>query len=134
MGRYIYPVPVREEARLINRNNPFTAGYSESYASTTYTPHTNYMMLSAANSSPGFTYGTTTPTTGVGWPIMGLNSTNLINSASTTAITPGLSIVNINPDNPPSYVDEADFTIEQPVKWGSVLRLSYIYTHGTNLE
>jgi hypothetical protein len=134
VGRYIYPVPVREEARLINRNNPFTAGYSESYTSSTYTPHTNYMMLSSANASPGFSYNTTTPTTGAGWPIMGFNSTNLINSSSTTAITPGLSIVNINPDNPPSYVDEADFTVEQPMKWNSVLRVSYLYTHGTNLN
>ena len=62
VGRYIYPVPIREEARLVNRNNPFTAGYSESYTSSTYTPHTNYMMLSSANSSPGFNNTTTTPT------------------------------------------------------------------------
>ncbi len=134
VGRYIYPVPIREEARLINRNNPFTVGYSESYTSTNYTPHSNYMMLSSANSSSSFNYNTTTPTTGAGWPIMGTNSTNLINSTSTTAITPGSSIVNINPDNPPSYVDEANFTIEQPIKWGSVLRVSYLYTHGTNLN
>jgi hypothetical protein len=92
------------------------------------------MMLSAANSSPSFSYNTTTPTTGAGWPIMGTNSANVINSTSTTALTPGLSIVNINPDNPPSYVDEANFTIEQPIKGGSVLRVSYLYTHGTNLN
>ena len=147
-GRYIYPVPVREEARLINRNNPFTAGYSESYTSSTYVPHSNYMMLSGPNYSPSYTNSTVTPTSpfgpassptgaytgGPGWPIMGFNSTSLINSTSTTAITPGLSIVNINPDNPPSYVDEASFTIEQPVKGGSVLRVSYLYTHGTNLN
>jgi len=149
VGRYIYPVPVREEARLINRNNPFTAGYSESYTSSTYTPHTNYMMLSGPNYSPTFTNSTVTPTStfgpgssasspyvpgSPGWPIIGLNSTSLINTTSTTAITPGLSIVNINPDNPPSYVDEGDFTIEQPIKGGSVLRVSYLYTHGTNLN
>ncbi|MGH9598332.1 MAG: carboxypeptidase regulatory-like domain-containing protein [Terracidiphilus sp.] len=134
VGRYIYPVPTREEARLINRNNPFTAGYSRSYTSTTYTPHSNYMMLSAANYSPSFSSGTTTATTGGGWPIMGTNSTSLIDSTSTTAIAPGLGIVSINPDNPPSYVDEANFTVEQPLKWGSVLRVSYLYTHGTNLN
>ena len=134
LGRYIYPVPIREEARLINRNNPFTAGYSESYTSSTYTPHTNYMMLSSANSSPGFNNSTTTPTSGNGWPIMGSNSTNLINTSTTTAIAPGLSIVSENPDNPPSYVDEANFTIEQPLKWNSMLRVSYLYTHGTNLN
>jgi hypothetical protein len=134
VGQYIYPVPVREEARLINRNNPFTAGYSRSYTSTTYTPHSNYMMLSAPNYSPNFSSGTTTATTAGGWPIMGTNTTSVIDSTSTTAIAPGLSIVSINPDNPPSYVDEANFTVEQPLKWGSVLRLSYLYTHGTNLN
>jgi hypothetical protein len=134
VGRYIYPVPVREEARLINRNNPFTAGYSENYTSANYTPHAGYMMLSGPNTSPSFNYNTTNATTGAGWPIMGTNSANVINSSSTTAITPGLSIVSINPDNPPSYVDEANFTIEQPIKWGSVLRVSYLYTHGTNLN
>ena len=92
------------------------------------------MMLSSANTSPGFNNTTTNPTTGNGWPIIGLNSTNLINTSTTTAITPGLSIVSINPDNPPSYVDEANFTIEQPLKWNSVLRVSYLYTHGTNLN
>jgi carboxypeptidase family protein len=134
VGRYIYPVPVREEGRLINRNNPFTAGYSENYTSTTYTPHSGYMMLSGPNASSSFNYNTTNPTNGAGWPIMGTNSANVLNSSSTTAITPGLSIVNINPDNPPSYVDEANFTIEQPIKGGSVLRVSYLYTHGTNLN
>ena len=134
VGRYIYPVPIREEARLINRNNPFTAGYSENYTSANYTPHGGYMLLAGANNSPSFDYNTTTPTTGAGWPIMGFNSKSLINSTSTTALTPGMSVVSINPDNPPSYVDEANFTVEQPIKWGSVLRVSYLYTHGTNLN
>jgi len=134
VGRYIYPVPIREEARLINRNNPFTAGYSETFTSANYTPHGGYMLLSAANNSSSFNYNTTTPTTGAGWPIMGFNSAGVINSTSTTALTPGMSVVSINPDNPPSCVDEANFTIEQPIKWGSVLRVSYLYTHGTNLN
>jgi hypothetical protein len=134
VGRYIYPTPVREAYRLVNRNNPFTAGYSENYTSSTYTPHAGYMLLSGPNSSPNFNYNTTNPTASNGFPIAGLNSANAINSTSTTAITPGLSIVNISPDDPPSYVDEANFTIEQPLKWGSALRISYIYTHGTNLN
>ncbi len=134
VGRYIYPVPIREGYREVNRNNPFTAGYSESYTSSQYTPHTNYMMLAPQNGSSTFNYNTTNPTTGAGTPIMGLNSTGVVNSASPNAITPGLGIVSINPDYPPTYVDEADFTIEQPLKWNSVLRVSYLYTHGTNLN
>ena len=133
VGRYAYPVPVRESYREEDQNNPFSVGYSENYASNTYTPHNNYLLLSAPNNSTSFSNSTTTPTTGAGTPLMGFNSANLINTASTTAINPGISIQNIDPDYPPDFVDEANFTIEQPIKWNSVLRVSYIYTHGTNL-
>lgn len=140
IGRYYYPNPVREAYRLINRSNPLTAGYSENYTSANYTPHGGYMLLSKPNTSSNFTYNTTNPSTGLGgagdngFPIAGLNSANVVNSSSTTAITPGIGITNIDPRDPPSTVDEANFTIEQPLKWGSALRVSYIYTHGTNLN
>ncbi len=133
-GRYAYPVPVREAYREEDENNPFNIAYSENYTSTTYTPHSNYMLLSAPNTSSNFNYSTTNPSTGNGWPIMGANSANAINSASTTAINPGLGIQSIDPDFPPTFVNEANFTIEQPMKWNSALRVSYIYTHGTNLS
>lgn len=133
VGRYIYPVPVRESYREENQNDPFGIGYTENYASSTYTPHTNYLLLSAPNNSSSFNYNTTNPTTASGWPLMGVNSVNAINAAQTNSIAIGPSIQNIDPDYPPTFVDEANFTIEQPVKWGSMLRVSYIYTHGTNL-
>jgi Carboxypeptidase regulatory-like domain len=133
VGRYAYPVPVRESYREEDQNNPFSVGYSENYSSNTYTPHTNYLLLAAPNSSPGFNYSTTTASTGAGTPIMGANSANLVNTTSTTAINPGIGITSIDPDYPPTFVDEGNFTIEQPVKWSSVFRISYVYTHGTNL-
>ena len=132
-GRYVYPVPIRESYREEDENVPFSVGYTESYSSSQYTPHTNYMLLSAPNNSSSFTYSTTSPSSASGWPLMGANSANVVNSSSTTAITPGSSITSINPDDPPTFVDEANFTVEQPIKWGSVLRVSYIYTHGKNL-
>jgi hypothetical protein len=132
-GRYVYPIPVRESYREEDENNPFGVGFTESYSSGTYAPHANYLLLSSPNTSSNFTYSTTTPSSGNGWPLMGFNSANAVNSASTTAITPGIGITNIDPDYPPTFVDEANFTIEQPTKWNSLLRVSYIYTHGTNL-
>lgn len=132
-GRYAYPVPVRESYREEDENDPFNVGYSENYTSATYAPHSNYMLLSAPNSSSNFTYNTTNPTTAGGWPIMGVNTANVINSSSTTAITPGIAITNIDPVYPPTFVDEANFTLEQPMKGNSALRVSYIYTHGKNL-
>jgi hypothetical protein len=133
VGRYIYPVPVRESYREEATNNPLNVGYSETYTSSQYTPHTNYLLLSAPNNSTSFNTGTTSPTSSGGFPIMGYNSATVVNSNNTSAIPPGLGITNIDPVYPPTYVDEANFTIEQPIKWGSVLRVSYLYTHGTNL-
>ena len=132
LGRYIYPIPIREAYRGVNRNNPFTAGYSESYTSVQYAPRNSYLLLSAPNNSPSYSYATTLA--GGGTPIMGVNSSNAVNSNSTNAIAPGLSIVSIDPVDPPTYVDEANFTIEQPLKWNSALRVSYLYTHASNLN
>jgi hypothetical protein len=65
---------------------------------------------------------------------MGVNTSAAINSNSANAIAPGLSIVSIDPVDPPTYVDEANLTLEQPLKWNSVLQVSYLYTHATNLN
>ena len=131
-GRYIYPIPIREAYREINRNNPFTAGYSVNYNSVNYAPRNSYQLLSAPNSSPDYSFATTLA--GGGTPIMGVNTSAAVNTDSTNAIKPGLSIVSIDPVDPPTYVDEANFTIEQPLKWNSVLQVSYLYTHASNLN
>ncbi len=90
VGRYIYPVPIREEAPPeVNRNNPFTAGYSESYTSSTL--HAAYQLHDACSGRTALQASTTPQRIrqlGAGWPIMGLNSTNVINTASTTRLRP----------------------------------------------
>ena len=131
LGRYIYPTPIREAYRNVSRNDPFTVAYGENYNSVQYTPSNNYLLISAPNSSSSYSYATTLA--GGGTPIMGVNTSNVINTNSANAIPPGINIASINHVNPPSYVDEANLTLEQPLKWNSVLRLSYVYTHGTNL-
>jgi hypothetical protein len=117
-GRYIYPEPIRSSLNSINRNNPFTAGYSESYTGANQSPDglPDYLMRSRQQ------------------VVMGVNSANVVNSNTTNSILPGISIYSINPDFPPNYVTQTNFTIEQPMKGNSVLRLSYLYTHGTNLD
>ena len=136
VGRYIYPPPIRETYRAISRNNPFAVGYSNSYTSAGYAPDNlqNYMLRSQPNTSSSYSYLNTAPGGTGGTAVLGVNSTNVVNTSSTTAITPGLGLSTLNPDFPPDYVDEANFTIEQPLKWNSVLRVSYVYTHGTNLN
>ncbi len=55
----IYPIPIREAYREINRNNPFTASYSENYTSIQYAPTKAYLLVSSPNTSPNYSYATT---------------------------------------------------------------------------
>lgn len=117
-GQFLYPIPIREAYRDVNRNNPFTAGYSENYTNAVYSP----------DGQPNYLLRSTQPVT------MGVNSSGVVNSDSTSAIQPGLGIVSIDPHFPPSKVTQGDLTIEQPVKWGSVVRATYIFNHGSYLN
>ena len=134
IGRYIYPEPIRENLVKVNKVNPFQVSYSVNYDSTVYAPYTNYMLLAPQNTSSSFNYTTTSATAGAGTPVMGVNTTGVVNSSSLTAIAPGLTVQSLAKDYAPSYTDEADFTVEQPVKWNSAVRLSYVYTRGSNLN
>ena len=43
------------------------------------------------------------------------------------------AITSIDPDDAPDHVTQANFTIEQPFKGNSALRVSWIYSHDANL-
>ncbi len=118
-GEYIYPVPVRNSIRYLTASYPFTAGYS-------------YSFTSAAQSPDGL------PNSLLRNPIRvitGVNSANVVDTDSTTALLPGIGPGTVaSADYPPAKVREANFTIEQPLKDGSVFRASYVFTHGENLD
>ena len=118
-GTYIYPVPVRNSIRYLTASYPFTAGYSQSYTSAAFSPDglPNQLLR-----------GPLTVVTGV-------NSADVVNTNSISALLPGISTGTVpSPNYPPARVQEANFTIEQPFKDGSVLRTSYVFTHGENLD
>jgi hypothetical protein len=118
-GEYIYPVPVRNSIRYLTASYPFTAGYS-------------YSFTSAAQSPDGLPNSLLRNPLRV---ITGLNSTNVVDTDSTTALLPGIGPGTVmSADYPPARVREANFTIEQPLKDGSVFRASYVFTHGENLD
>jgi hypothetical protein len=117
-GEYIYPVPIRNSVRYDSANYPFTASYSQSYTSAAYSPDglPNYELRS--------------PLT----VVAGLNSANVVNSGNTNSLLPGITLDTLSTNYPPAHVKEANMTIEQPFKDGSVFRITYVYTHGTNLD
>jgi len=118
-GEYIYPVPIRNSVRYLTADYPFTAGYSQSYVSAAYAPD---------GLPNGLLRGPQTV-------VAGLNSANVVNSNSTTALLPGVTLGETLAANyPPAKVRDANLTLEQPFRDGSVLRISYVYTHGSNLD
>ena len=118
-GEYIYPVPIRNSVRYLTANYPFTAGYSQSYTSASQSPDglPNYLLRA--------------PQT----VVAGLNSANVVNSTSTNALLPGINIgESLTANYPPAHVREANMTVEQPFHDGSIFRISYVFTHGYNLD
>ena len=118
-GEYIYPVPIRNSVRYLTSDYPFTTSYSQSYTSAAYSPDglPNYLLRA--------------PQT----VIAGLNSANVVNSNSVTSLLPGISMQEtLAAKYPPAHVKDVNFTIEQPLRDGSVFRVSYVFTHGSNLD
>jgi hypothetical protein len=118
-GEYIYPVPIRNSVRYLTSDYPFTAAYSQSYTSAAQAPDglPNYLLRS--------------PQT----VVAGLNSAHVVNTNSVTALLPGIAMQETLAANyPPAHVQDANFTVEQPFRDGSVFRVSYVFTHGSNLD
>jgi len=117
-GRYIYPIPVRSSMMLTANHVPFAANYTQSYT--------------AANQSPDGlpNYQLRAPQT----VIMGVNSANVVNTGSINSILPGQAITSLAPNYAPDFVTQTNFTIEQPLKGNSALRLTWLWAHGTNLD
>lgn len=117
-GRYIYPIPSRNFYVSTRGSAPFSETYSQNYTSANQSPdgQPNYLLR--------------TPQT----VIAGLNSSNVVNTNTINSILPGVEILYLNPHFPVTYVTQGSVTLEQPVKPNSVIRLTYSYDHGSNLE
>ncbi len=118
-GRYIYPVPIRNSVRYLTSVYPFVATYSQNYNSAQQSPDglPNYLLRAPI-------------------PVVaGQNSSNVVNSSTIDSLLPGITMsTTLDAEYPPATVDTANFTIEQPFGDGSVLRATYVYTHGDNLD
>lgn len=123
-GRFTYPVPTYFSMSHDAESAPFEAEYSESYISAAQSPDglPDYLLRAPQ----------TTASSG-GTPIMGVNTTNVVNTASTTSILPGINLDTLDPDFAPDQVTQANVTIEQPMKGNSALRISWVYAHDANL-
>jgi hypothetical protein len=117
-GRYIYPAPVRNTIMNSIGNVPFQASYAQSYTAANQSPDglPNYLLRAPQS------------------VVTGVNSSNVVNSSTVNAIIPAINQWAMNPDYAPDYVTQTNFTIEQPFKGNTALRVSWVWSHGTNLD
>ena len=117
-GRYIYPIPIRNTDTIEAANAPYRFAYTQSYSNANQSPDglPNYLLRA--------------PQT----VVAGLNSSGVVNTGGINSILPGISETVQNPHYPPTYVTQGNVTVEQPLKGSSVLRLTWLYNHGTNLD
>ena len=129
-GIYAFQVPIRSAFKSTGNSNPFSVAYSQDYTNAGQAPDglPNYLLRAPQTTASGYSYAST------GTPVAGMNTANAVNSSTTTAILPGFTNITPNRDFPVDLATNVNFTIEQPVKWNSVLRLSYVWSHGTNLD
>jgi hypothetical protein len=116
-GRYIYPMPVRNYIKPPLASPPFRLAFTQSYIAANQSPDglPNYLLRA--------------PQT----VIAGENSSGVINT-NNTAVQTNQRQIFVNPDFTPDFVTETNLTVEQPIRRDSALRLSWVYTHGTNLD
>jgi hypothetical protein len=132
-GLYAFPVPFRSSVKNVAGNNPFQINYSMNYNSTSQSPDGIASYLLRSQQSTAATLPS--PSGGVGYtPVMGVNTSGVVNSNQTTSILPGFSNFAMNPKYPVGSASNVNFTLEQPLKWNSALRVSYVYSHGGRLD
>jgi hypothetical protein len=120
-GRYVFPTALRSSWQNSFSGFPYVQNYAQNYNSAAQSPdgQANYLVRNPQN------------------VFMGVNDQNVVNSSTINAIVPGFTgstIVGLNPKYPPDVATETSFTIQQSLKGNSALRLSWVWTHGTDLD
>jgi len=120
-GKYAFPTALRYSWEDGFAGFPFVQNYAQNYNTAAQSPDglNNYLVRNRQNI------------------FMGVNDQNVVNSSTTNAIVPGFSgatIVGLSPHYPPDVAQETSVTIEQPLKGNSALRVSWVFTHGSNLD
>ncbi len=132
-GRYIYPMPTRSFIKNPMGNNPLVASYSQNFNNSNQTDGlANAQLRYAQDGTQPWTQSGTTMSGFL--PVMGKNGSTNVNSTSVNAITPGVAPWSNSMSMPPDFVTQLNFTIEQQLKGNAALRVTYLWSHATNLD
>lgn len=117
-GKYSFPTALRYSWEDGFAGFPYVQNYAQNYNSAAQSPDgmNNYLVRNPQS------------------VFMGANDQNVVNSSTTTAVVPGFGITALSPNYPPDVAQETNFTIEQPLSGNSAVRLSYVWTHGSDLD
>ncbi|HEY1744296.1 MAG TPA: TonB-dependent receptor [Granulicella sp.] len=118
-GIYVYPPPTRNFYAETRQNPPYSATFTQSYTAAAQAPDglPNYMLRSAQTI------------------IAGQNSSNVVNLNSPSGVTQGsFGASGLDSHYPSTFVHQWNFTIEHSLPLSSVVRATYLGTHGQNLE
>jgi hypothetical protein len=120
-GRYLFNAAAENYLNHPQKNNPLIATYSQSYAT-------------AAQAIDGLPNELLRYNDPVQFGEMGVNQANAVNSSTTNSILPGISLWSDSTDWAPLAASTVNFTVEQPFKGNSALRVSWVWSHLTNLS
>jgi Carboxypeptidase regulatory-like domain len=117
-GRYVFPTALRSSWQNSFSGFPYVQNYPQNYNSAAQSPDgmSNYLSRNPQS------------------VFMGVNDQNVVNTSTTNAILPGFGITALSPSYPPDVAQETSVTIEQPLKGNSALRLSWVWTHASDLD
>ena len=117
-GKYVFPTALRSSWQQMFAGFPYVQNYAQNYNSAAQSPDgmSNYLVRNPQN------------------VFMGVNDGGVVNSTTINAILPGSSIIALSPNYPPDVAQETSFTVEQPLKGNSALRVSWVFTHGSDLD
>lgn len=117
-GVYLYPPAVRNL-------------YFETRSSVPYASNFSYDLTSASQSPDGLpNYLVRSPQT----IIAGSNSASVVNTTNGSSIVPGLQMSTLDADSKNEAARQTNVTIEQQLKFKTVLRISYVQNDGLNLQ
>jgi Carboxypeptidase regulatory-like domain len=120
-GRYLFSQGSQNDYNHPIKNNPLAATYSMSYS----------LANQAIDDLPNELLRYNDPAV---FGVMGVNTANVVNTATTNSILPGIDLWANSPDWAPVGVSAGNVTIEQPLSGNSALRVSWVWTHSTNLD
>jgi hypothetical protein len=114
-GRYSFPEALRN--LLTTRTLPFYTvyGYNNNLATQSPDGTVNYELRNPQN------------------VFLGQNTANIVPSSGTNSILPGIGGSMLDHDFAPLMVTETNFTVEQAFKDNSALRITWNWTHASNL-